>query len=74
MQITTKTSRSKETSPFVLSLVSGIGLGYIIKDRFQISLISSISRTLTDIYKNQSENAAIYFLNFHNVICFSFLY
>ena len=64
---------NKETSSFVLSFVSGIGLGYIIKDRFKIGIRSSISRTLTDIYKEQRLDADIFFLNFHNVIYFSFL-
>ncbi|HLV30007.1 MAG TPA: hypothetical protein VKY57_00420 [Chitinispirillaceae bacterium] len=67
------TIRSKETSSFLLSFVSGIGLGYIIKDRFKIGLRSSISRTLTDIYKDQSDNVDLFYLNFHNVICFSLL-
>lgn len=67
------TLRSKETSPIVLSFVSGVGLGYIIKDKFKIGIRSSISRTITDIYKNQPEGADIFYLNFHNVICFSLL-
>jgi hypothetical protein len=61
------------SKPSVLSFVSGIGLGYIIKDRFRIGVRSSISRTLTDIYKNQNPDADIFFLNFYNVIYFSYL-
>lgn len=68
------TSRNEEINSFVLSFVGGIGLGYIFKDKFKIGLRSSISRTLTDIYKNQSEDADIYYLNFHNVISFGFLF
>lgn len=68
------TSRNEEINSFVLSFVSGIGLGYIIRDKFKIGLRSSVSRTLTDIYKNQSEDADIYYLNFHNVITFGFLF
>ena len=68
------TSRNKEINSFVLSFVGGIGLGYIIRDKFKIGLRSSISRTLTDIYKNQSEDADIYYLNFQNVISFGFLF
>ncbi len=66
--------KNKEASSFVLSFVSGIGLGYIIKNRFKIGLRSSISRTLTDIYKNQPSDTDIFYFNFHSVICFGLLF
>lgn len=68
------TSRIDENNPFVLSFAGGIGIGYIIKEKFKIGLRSSVSRTLTDIYKEQKENTDIAFLNFHNVITFGFLF
>ena len=66
--------RSKNTSPFVLGLVGGVGLGYIIHDRFEIGLRSSISRTLTDIYKNEAAGAELFYLNFHNVLFANILF
>lgn len=68
------TSRNEQVNSFVLSFVGGIGLGYIIRDKYKIGLRSSITRTLTDIYKNQSDNINIYYLNFHNVISLGFLF
>jgi hypothetical protein len=65
--------RDKSVSTSILSFVSGIGLGYIIKDRFEIGLRSSISRTLTDIYMYMDGTYDSFYLNFHNVIYFSFL-
>jgi hypothetical protein len=56
-----------------LSFVGGIGLGYVIKDKYKIGLKSSISRTLTDIYKKQGDDIKIHFVNFHNVISLGML-
>ncbi|MFP4165488.1 MAG: outer membrane beta-barrel protein [Chitinispirillaceae bacterium] len=67
------TSRSKDASSFVLSLAGGVGAGYVFNERFKIGLKSTISRTLTDIYNNQPDDADIFFLNYHNVVCFSLI-
>jgi hypothetical protein len=68
------TLHSEEANSFVLSFVGGIGLGYSIRDKFKIGLRSSISRTITNIYKNQSDDADIFYLNYFNVMYFSFLF
>jgi len=77
----TSTSPRCEHKSIVFSFIWGIGLGYIIKDKFKIGLRSSISRTLSDIYNSIGDgfndlsrrNNDFFYLNFHNVIFFNFL-
>lgn len=67
------TLRSKKINLFMLSVVSGLGLGCIFKDKFKIGIRSSVSRTLNAIYKDQPDHVEIFFLNFHNTAYFSWL-
>lgn len=60
------TYRRDYVRPFVLSLVGGIGTGYTIRNRFVIGVRSSVSKTVTRLYKQYGEN--YFFLNWHNVL------
>jgi hypothetical protein len=68
------THRNNETSPFVLSIGGGLGIGYKVNDKIKVGIRSSFSRTITDVFRNQNENADIFFFNLYNVGYLSLLF
>jgi len=59
--------RNKNTRSFVLCFMGGVGIGYLLNDKFNIGLRSSLSRTITDVFSDQNLKANIHFVNWENV-------
>lgn len=60
--------RDKNVCPVMLSLVAGCGVSYSFRSHFLVGVRSRISRTVTSFFKNRSDEAGIYFVNWYTVL------
>jgi len=58
----------------VLSFISGIGVGYVFTDKIKAGIKTTLSRTLTNIYKKSSKNDEMYFINIQNILYIALLF